>query len=170
MRAGDVAAFEAVFRAWYGELCSFVRLQVGSAESAEEIVQEVFLRVWRARESLDPEQSLRAYLYRAARNTALNQLKRRRLETRWLIEAAAAPIPLATAADQDAQVNELHSALQSALTALPERCRLVFTMSRQQGLTYPEIAAALGISIKTVETQMGRALRTLRERLSAFLP
>src|SRR5262245_51008621 len=170
MREGDVAAFEAAFRAWYGELCSFVRPQMGSAHAAEEIVQEVFLRVWRARASLDPEQSLRAYLYRAARNTALNQLKRRRLETRWLIEAAAAPAPLAVDADQETQVNELQTALQNALESLPERCRLVFTMSRHQGLTYAEIATALGISVKTVETQIGRALKLLRSRLLAFLP
>ena len=170
IRDGDVAAFEAAFRAWYGELCSFVRPQVGSTDSAEEIVQDVFLRLWRARLTLDPSQSLRAYLYRAARNTALNQLKRRQLENRWLNSAAAAGEPTVGAADEDVQLHELSDAVQHTLTLLPERCRLVFTMSRHQGLSYSEIAEALGISIKTVETQMSRALKALRAGLAAFLP
>jgi RNA polymerase sigma-70 factor, ECF subfamily len=170
IRDGDVAAFEAAFHAWYGELCSFVRPQVGSADVAEEIVQETFLRVWRTRLTLDPAQPLRAYLYRAARNTAINQLKRRELESQWLSGAASTTVPRIHAADEELHVHELSNAVQHTLATLPERCRLIFTMSRHQGLSYNEIADALGISIKTVETQMGRALKALRAGLATFLP
>jgi RNA polymerase sigma-70 factor (ECF subfamily) len=171
IRDGDVAAFEIVFRTHYNGLCSFVRQQVGSAEAAEEVVQEVFLNVWRGRGGIDPDQSLRAYLYRAARNTALNQLKRRRLERRWLA-ASAGPTShaISAVADDAVREHELTIAIQQRVASLPERCRLIFTMSREQGLSYAEIAEALGISVKTVETQMGRALKTLRAGLAAFLP
>jgi RNA polymerase sigma-70 factor (ECF subfamily) len=170
IREGDVAAFEIVFRGNYGGLCSFVRQHLGSADAAEEVVQDVFLNVWRGRGGIDPEQSLRAYLYRAARNTALNQLKRRKLEARWLGAAAANPQSSTPLADDAVREQELTIAIQQKVAALPERCRLIFTLSREQGLSYSEIADALGISVKTVETQMGRALKSLRAGLAAFLP
>jgi RNA polymerase sigma-70 factor, ECF subfamily len=167
IRAGETSAFETLFHAHYGELCSFVRAQVGSADVAEEIVQDVLLRVWHNRSRLDPHQSLRQYLYRAARNHALNFLKRRRLETHW--QSASNPTTQnAPAADEAVREHELSTAIGQAVAALPERCRLIFLMSRDQGLSYTEIADVLGLSVKTVETQMGRALKALRANLAAF--
>ncbi len=145
-----------------------MRHQVGSLETAEEIVQDVFLRVWQHRARLDPEGSLKALLYRSCHNAALNHLKHREIEQRWQRQALHAPEPPSAPAESAAQEHELAHAIQHAVAALPERCRLVFLLSRDQGLSYADIARTLGISIKTVETQMGRALKALRGALAAF--
>lgn len=169
IREGDAAAFEIVFRAHYSELCSFVHVQVGSADIAEELVQDVLLRVWNGRAHLDPQQPLRPYLYRAARNHALNYLKRRRVEDRSLHDVTALPAPAVSATDDEVRTHELSGAIDQALAALPERCRLIFMLSRDRGMSYAAIAEALNISPKTVETQMGRALKSLRASLAAFM-
>jgi RNA polymerase sigma-70 factor (ECF subfamily) len=169
IREGDVAAFETAFRLYYARLCGFARQRVGSLATAEEIVQETFLRVWQNRHRLDPEQSLRGYLYRSVLNHALNEMKHRDVENCWLRLETAAKVS-SVPADDTAQTSELAAAVQQTLDNLPARCRLIFTMSRDQGLTYLEIAEALNISIKTVETQMGRALKALRASLAAYLP
>jgi RNA polymerase sigma-70 factor (ECF subfamily) len=165
IRDGSVAAFEGVFRKYFTRLCAVAYAYVGSPEAAEEIVQELFLKLWRQRESLQITDNLQAYLFRAARNASLNHLKHRRVELQWRAREQAGDPPAAPAADAALTEGELSRALAAAIDALPERCRLVFTMSRRQGLSYAEIAEALGISIKTVEVQIGRALKTLRERV-----
>lgn len=169
VRAGDVTALEEAFRTYYSGMCSFVHAQVGSPEVAEDLVQDVFLRVWQSRTRLEVTGSLRALLYRSAHNAALNYLKHRNVESRWLHAATTSQSQPNSVAADPASVSELNDAIDSAVADLPERCRLIFMMSRQQGLSYPEIANALGLSIKTVETQMGRALKALRSRLSPFL-
>jgi RNA polymerase sigma-70 factor (ECF subfamily) len=165
IRNGDVTAFEAAFRTYYRRLCAVVYAFVDSAETAEEIVQDLFLKIWRQRESLQITESLQAYLYQAARNASLNHLKHRRIESRWSERVRAEDPPVAPGADDELAEGELSRAIAAGIAALPERCRLVFTMSRHQGLSYAEIANTLGISVKTVEAQMGRALKSLRERL-----
>lgn len=165
IRAGDAAAFEGVFRAHFKRLCAVVYGYAGSSETAEEIVQELFLKIWRQRESLQITDSLEGYLFRAARNESLNHLKHRRVELRWRAREQASDRPVAPAADQALAEGELSRAIDAAIVALPERCRLVFTMSRRQGLSYAEIAESLGISVKTVEVQIGKALKALRERV-----
>lgn len=168
VRAGDVRALEQAFRACYSSMCSFVCAQVGSAETAEDLVQDVFLRIWQTRERLDANGSLRNLLYRSAHNAAINHLKHRAIEGRW--QRAQLSAAEATSSYHDpASYDEVSTAVDHALAALPERCRLIFTMSRQHGLSYAEIAGALGVSLKTVETQMGRALKSLRAQLSPFL-
>ncbi|MBI4544231.1 MAG: RNA polymerase sigma-70 factor [Gemmatimonadetes bacterium] len=171
LRAGDAAAFEATFREHYLALVRFVRGYVGSSAVAEELVQETFLRLWAARERLDPRGSLRAYIYQAARNQALNHLRHERIERSGeaRLEREA---PAAAAADPPdrPREEELAAAVAQAVAALPERCRLVFQLSRDHGLSYAEIARALGISVKTVETQMGRALQALRHSLERYRP
>jgi RNA polymerase sigma-70 factor (ECF subfamily) len=169
VRAGDVAALEEAFRACYASMCSFVRAQVGSADTAEDLVQDVFMRVWQTRNRLDPNGSLRSLLYRSAHNAALNFLKHRSVESRWLHAAATSPPRIAVGGDDPAAFDELARAVEHALAALPERCRLIFIMSRQQGLSYTDIADVLGLSVKTVETQMGRALKALRAAIATFI-
>jgi len=165
IRNGDTAVFEVVFRTYYRRLCAVAYAHVGSPETAEEIVQDLFLKLWRQRDSLQITDSLQAYLYRAARNASLNHLNHRRIELRWSERVRATDPPVAPAADDELGESELARAIDAGIAALPERCRLVFTMSRRQGLSYAEIADALGISVKTVEAQIGRALKSLREGL-----
>jgi RNA polymerase sigma-70 factor, ECF subfamily len=169
LRQGDEAAFDSIFRTWYAPL---VRLAVGMVREravAEELVQEVMLELWRRRESLDSEGSAQAYLFQSTRNRALNHLRHAQVERRGEPFAAAEESKPATASDQVVE-DEIAVALRQAMDDLPPRCREVFELSRLHNLKYTEIAQTLGVSVKAVEAQMGRALRTLRERLAAWLP
>jgi len=169
LRRGDNAAYEAIFRQWYAPLVATITALLRDRGPAEEVVQDVMLELWRRRESLTLEQSLRAYLFQASRNRALNYLRRLRVESRGEpVIAAAMPTP--EQADSEVRESELRVAIEKAIAGLPDRCREVFELSRIQGLKYSEIATELGISVKTVEAQMGKALRVMREELAAWLP
>lgn len=163
------ADVEALFREYYGPLCGFVRKYVGSLDVAEEVVQELFLRVWELRER-DPRVVItRAYLYTGARNQAIMVLRHERITRDYAAAELREPEPAARGADAAAEEQELAHAMQRAIARLPEKCRLVFTLSRESGLTYPEIAEVLGISVKTVELHMGRALKSLRASLGGVV-
>ena len=167
VRAGEQAAFEIIFRTHYPQLVGLAEAMLRARAAAEDVVQDVMLELWRRRQDLVLETSLRAYLLRATRNRALNQIRHRRVAERARPEAlapAAAP-----SADQDLEERELGRAVARAVSELPERCREVFELSRVHGLKYAEIALVLGISIKTVETQMGKAIRVLRDRLAPWV-
>lgn len=169
IRAGDERALEIVFRAHYGSLAGFVQRYVQAPDVAEELVQDIFLKLWSRREQLTEIESLRTYLFRAVRNQALNWLRRRKLERRWEEEHSEESEPVtAIAADDDASEQEITQAVRYAVDRLPPRCREIFLLSRDGGLTYNEIAKALDISVKTVETQMGRALKALRVSLASW--
>jgi RNA polymerase sigma-70 factor (ECF subfamily) len=169
LRQGDTAAFDAIFRAWYGPLVGTAERMLRDRAVAEELVQEVMLELWRRRESLAADSSAQAYLFQATRNRVLNHLRHLKIEQRSEPEVQST---LASTPHADAVVvqEELDVAIQRAVQALPDRCREVFELSRVHGLKYAEIAKTLGISVKTVEAQMGKALRMLRERLAHWLP
>lgn len=169
IRAGDIDAFETVFRHLAPSLRVFVTRYVDSREVAEDLIQDLFLSIWRQREALELRATLTTYLYTAARNRALNYLKHERVVTRWQrdVPVSAESRP---GIDEDVLEIELALAIQEAIGRLPTRARLMFLMSRQQRMTYVQIAQELGLSVKTVETQMGRALRALRLHLRGFLP
>jgi len=168
LRAGNQQAFDAIFRTYYPRLVAVADSMLHERPAAEDVAQDVMVELWRRRESLLLESSLRAYLFRAVRNRALNQIRHLRVAPRTDIETVTdLAIP---PADRDALEGEMVVALRNAVAGLPERCREVFQLSRVQGLKYAEIATALGISVKTVEAQMGKAIRILRARLAAWLP
>ncbi len=169
LRGGDGEAFDAIFRAYYAPLVGLAEGVLRNRAVAEEVAQDVMLELWRRRETLPVEESLRAYLFRATRNRALNHLRHSRVERRGEPHVATETShrPTAPAALVE---EEIDAALRTAVDDLPERCREVFELSRVHGLRYAEIASALGISVKTVEAQMGKALRILRERLAPWLP
>jgi RNA polymerase sigma-70 factor (ECF subfamily) len=168
IRGGDADALGEVYRAHATGLARFVARLVQSQEAAEEIVQDMFLRIWVRRERLFLDDTLKSYLYRAARNRGLNHLRRRRLEQLWLGRQPREE-PRSPPADAPSDDRALAAAIRAAVDRLPERCRQVFVLSREHGMTYGEIAAVMEISVKTVETQMGRALRALRRSLDGFL-
>ena len=166
VRAGDAAAFEALFRAHYGPLCGFAERYVGSAAIAEELVQDLFADLWARRDTWTPRSSVRAYLFTAVRNRALNLRKRDTLERDWSEQEATAEVhalhqdpPRADAALETA---ELHARLEAAMESLPERCRLVMRLRWREQLGYAEIAEIMGISPKGVENQLARGLKALR--------
>lgn len=135
---------------------------------AEEIVQEVFLYIWERRETWDVRTSAKSYLFAAVRNAATSYLRHERVVRQREAETVELFIRPAATADARVTTAELVAAVQRAVSRLPERCRLIFTLHREQGLTYPEIAEVLDISPKTVEVQMGRALKALRQALAGF--
>ncbi|AKD55207.1 RNA polymerase sigma-70 factor [Spirosoma radiotolerans] len=170
IRDGNERAFESVFRQYYAPLCRYARQLVADPDEAEEEVQAMFLTVWEKRENLAITVSLKAYLYRAVHNRCLNRIKHvsvrneHQEHTRYLGET------LVESPMQTLLGDELSDRLHRAVQKLPEQCRLAFTLSRFEELTYGEIAGQLGISIKTVENQIGKALRILRVELSEYLP
>jgi len=168
VQLGDEGAYDSVFRAWYPILVRVAATLVRDGDAAEEVAQDVMLEFWRRRHVLDATTSLRAYLLRAVRNRALNHLRHLRVRRDSESDVEALYNEPVTS-DQPVVAKELSEAVEIAIRELPPRCREVFQLSRSDGLKYAEIAEALGISQKTVEAQMGKALRILRARLAAWL-
>jgi len=168
LRRGDQAAFDALFRAYYPPLCRYAcSLADGDMDEAEDIVQQAFVRLWEQRETLDIAWSLRAYLYKTVHNRCLNRIRDAKTREQYKIYNAQ------QMEQQEAHTHtpepELVERLQRALATLPEQCRRIFELSRFEELKYREIADQLGISIKTVETQMGKALRLMRVQMADYL-
>jgi len=170
IRAGDVRAFEALFKAHYPGLRAFVDTYVDRATS-EEVIQELFLALWRRRESWSPAGGVRAYLFAGARNQALNVIRQRRSASRSVKEIAAeGEFPGANQSNgtpaQQLSSAEVEAACRKAIHELPESNRLVMLLRWDYGMSHAEIAFILGTSIKGVEAELGRGLRALATRLS----
>lgn len=171
IRAGDRSAFERLFRLHYETLCRFALDYVDHLRIAEDLVQDVFFDLWKERRTLDVERSLKAYLYGATRHRALKHLRREQVREKWAVNGdlrKAAPSGRPDQAGGMVERKEQRQEVKEAIEALPEKRRQIFRLSRHHELTYSEIAVALDISIKTVETQMSRALKFLRERLESL--
>lgn len=166
--AGDRRAFEEVFRAHYRPLCAFAVHYVKDGDKAEDVVQDLFFRLWQDREKTSITTSLKSYLFTSVRNRCLNATKVQN-KVRSLNEDEEDHVD-----DRDHRSEDEHAErsarVNAAIEGLPEERRKVFKLSRHEGLKYHEIAERLGISIKTVENQMGKALKTLREDLSDLMP
>lgn len=170
IRQGDTAAFTALFRETFPALRVYLFHLTGSSAVAEELAQDLFVTLWEGREQLAVHSALTGYLFTSARNAALNYVKHERVTERWAQCVRATSEPTSPSADQRLDDAEVMRAAVAAIDQLPDRCRQIFLLHRTSGRTYGEIAAELGISVKTVETQMARALVALRSALSAFLP
>jgi RNA polymerase sigma-70 factor (ECF subfamily) len=165
---GSPEAFETLFRAYHPGMCSFARRLIGSADVAEDLVQEVFLYIWRHRDAWQVRTSVRQYLYSALRHGALRYLRHERVVQRHAPETISLFDRPPRQADANLTSAETMSLIRAAIARLPERCRLVYTLHREQGLTYAEIAEVMQISPKTVDVQMGRALKSLRRALGSL--
>ncbi len=170
IRIGNEAMFERVFRQFYAPLCGYAGPMLGDADEAEEVVQGVFLTIWERRESLLITTSLKAYLYRAVHNRCLNRLNQQSVRAGHREQVAAELYTDAASPAQPLLTAELSARLQRAIGQLPEQCRKVFELSRFEELSHKEIADRLGVAVKTVENQVGKALRILRTELSDYLP
>lgn len=174
IRAGDEAAFTALFRDYYPGLCTYIHAYVQSGALAEELVMDIFRKLWEGRERWVVRSTVRAYLFSAAYNAAISYLRHQRHEN-GLVRAVSASV-LETPAlghgptgpAESLERAELAAAIARVVAELPERCRAVVLLWWQQDLKYAEIAAALGISVKTVESHLTRAAKILRERLMIF--
>lgn len=164
----DKQAFELIFETTYAVLCGISFRVTKSAESAEEIVDDVFCSFWKNRKKINIAMSFTPYLIASVRNRSLDYLRKLKNEKSSALEVASGVASSETIASDLLAYQELNNHIVAAIQSLPPQCRLIFTMSREQDLTYKEIADKLGISIKTVDTQMGRALKHIRNELKAF--
>lgn len=182
IKSGDKDAFAELYQKHYSELCNFIFNYVEAEAICEELVQDLFLKVWNSRNRFNPEFGLKSYLYKAARNIALDYLRHRKTEKKYLnihkIEREnewrsqklkQTEVILQNASSSVLKGQELSEIVEVAIEQLPESRRIIFLLSREDGLTYSEIASVLDISVKTVETQMGRSLKTLRSVLSEHI-
>lgn len=170
IRQGDERAYEAVFRQHYAPLCRYARQFLPDPDEAEEEVQAMFLALWEKRDGLFITTSFKSYLFRAVHNRCLNRIKHFAIRDEHRQHTLYAGEATAESPANTLLGDELAERLQVAIQKLPEQCRLAFTLSRFDELKYQEIADQLGISIKTVENQIGKALRILRTELSDYLP
>ncbi|MBX6333679.1 MAG: RNA polymerase sigma-70 factor [Gemmatimonadaceae bacterium] len=174
LRAGEENAIALLFERYYEALCAFAIAYTSSGAEAEEVVDDVFLHLWEARERLEIRDSVKGYLYMATRNRALNHARHVRAERRWIDAAWEPDDPPGMGQALPSVEDELHAAefvraVRDAVDRLPPRCRQVFLLHRQHGLTYTEIGTALEISPRTVENLIARSLRHLRKGLAHFL-
>lgn len=161
--------FEQLFKVHYKALHAYANMILKDLDTAEEIVQNMFLRFWEKRDLLNVETSIKAYLYKCIYNDSLNYLKHEKVKTKYQDFRKNTTNQLSESAAAKVELSELHFNLRESLNDLPEQCRTIFQMSRFEELKYREIADQLGISIKTVENQMGKALKILRLKLVDFL-
>jgi len=171
IRAGDERAFELMFHAYYDELYRYVISFLGERDAAEDVIQLVFARIWQNRETWNVRGPLRHYLLVAARCGAVSHIRhdavRRRAAPLLTIEASSQGSP--PVADAEYEAEELRRRFTRALDTLPPRAREAFVLSRTEGLTYDQVALRMGISIRTVETHVGRVLAALRKVLTVVV-
>ena len=162
------ASFEHLFKTHYNALHAYAQMMLKDEDLAEEIVQGMFLKFWEKRLNLQI-QSIKAYLYKCVYNDSLNYLKQEKTKIKYQQFTLHTMNTEHESAASKIELTELQKRLSIALNQLPEQCRTIFQMSRFEELKYREIAERLGLSIKTVENQMGKALKILRLRLADFL-
>ena len=160
--------FERLFKSHFGPLQAYAFTFTRDTTEAEEIVQQVFLKVWERKEKIDMREPLTPYLYRAVYNESLNYLKHLKVKDRHRMQVQ--PVAMhATLTTEQIDARELEQKLMRSINELPEQCRTVFQLSRFEQLKYNEIADKLGISVKTVENHMSKAIKKLKASLDAFL-
>jgi RNA polymerase sigma-70 factor (ECF subfamily) len=170
LTAGDINAYEMLFKTYYKPLCNYAYTFIPDKDEAEEIVQSTFLSVWEKRTTLQIQTSVKPYLYAMVRNACLNVIKHEKIKQKHATEELALGQEGYESISQTVYGSELERQIQRAMEKLPEQCRLVFKLSRFEELKYAEIATELNISVKTVENQMGKALKIMREQLRDYLP
>ncbi|KAA9331724.1 RNA polymerase sigma-70 factor [Adhaeribacter soli] len=163
LAAGDQATLQLLFKTFYNDLYKFTWKFVRNQEVAEELTQDIFIYLWENRETLQINSAVKAYLYTMARNRAFNYLKSR--VARMSVVSDEVPetyAALSQTPEEELSQQELEKLVSEGIEQLPEKCRIVFNLSRQEGLSYQQIADELQISPKTVEAHMSTALKKLR--------
>ncbi len=169
LQRGDKKVFSELFNAFYEPLCRFCMQKGLGREHAEEIVQDVFVKLWIRRDTLQINTSISAYLYRMALNSLINQKKHQTVRSDYQAHVLAFR-PLDNDQGQAVAENEIRRLAANAVAGMPEKRRMVYELSRKEGLKYSEIAEAMGISVKTVEAHLSAALDHMRLHLKDYLP
>ncbi len=167
VRAGDERAFDILYKRYWKKLLLQALVRLGSTQSAEEVVQTVFINLWRRRRSTELKYSFRTYITAALKYEILRELAQRKERARK--EAGHLYVVEDNSTAEWLSYEQLRNSIESEINLLPEKCRLVFRLSREQGLTEREIAQSLSISPKTVQAHMGKALKQLRSSLRQLI-
>jgi RNA polymerase sigma-70 factor (ECF subfamily) len=165
---GDHHSFKVLYQKYAPKLYGFSRKYLNSDEDAEEIVQEVFLRIWEKRENVDESQSFSSYIFQAAKHRIFNGFRKKVNEQAYLDFVVYANDASSNFTDMEVEYQEIKSKAEAVISAMPPKRQEIFRLSREQGLKNKEIAEKLQISIKTVENQMSQALKFLREELMDY--
>jgi RNA polymerase sigma-70 factor (ECF subfamily) len=161
----DQAAFENLFRTYFPPLMSFARKFLVDEDDAREVVQKVFINLWEKRKEVQTGTSLKSYLFTSVHNRSLNVIRDRKKFSLGEMPDVAGDWDVS----KGIEAMELEEKIRSVIEGLPEKCREIFELNRFEGLKYSEIADHLGISVKTVENQISKALKILREKLSTYM-
>mgnify|MGYP000891241242 CR=1 FL=1 len=162
IRQGDIKQFESLFRSSYVSLVKYAKSFVKDHDTAEEIVQDLFVRIWSDRDKIRIRTTLNGYLFRAVHNRCLHLMEHKKVVDKHEKEIIRDKETNAGNTSELVQYNDLRTAVAGILERLPERCGKIFCMNRFEGMTYTDIAVRLGISVKTVEADMSKALKEFR--------
>jgi RNA polymerase sigma-70 factor, ECF subfamily len=168
IREGDQKAFESLYRFYYPRLGQFLMRYVKCQRAAEDIIHNVFYKIWINRTRLEPNGTLKAYLYTAVRNEALNYLEYEQIRDHSDIDDHTDLQTSESCPEKEIEHKEFKEAVLHVVGQLPKRQRLIFQMHRSDQMTYKTIASVLDISINTVQTQMSRSIKFLSEKLAHF--
>jgi len=164
IKAGESLAYDTLFKKYYAYLCMIVYRMTQDKNRAEDVVQDVMLELWRKRESIEINNAVKSYLHRSVRNKTLNLIRDDKMKfegDEQLLEVASkesSPILMM-------QGDDLAETIRKTYEKLPEKCRIVFSLVKYEGLSYKETAKQLEISVKTVENQISKALKIFRKAL-----
>ncbi|MEM9820416.1 MAG: RNA polymerase sigma-70 factor [Bacteroidota bacterium] len=165
LRSNDRDALQLLFRNYYPAICRSIYRYHKDPQVVEDIAQDLFLKIWEKRHRIQIKSSLQAYLHRMAVNESIDYLRKiKRLEQKKSMPQAMA-VSTMPSAEEEYLGLELQERINACINALPPRCQLIFKLSRYEEMTYKQIAEQLEISVKTVENQMGKALKILRGQL-----
>ena len=168
IKKGDIKAFEQLFRLYYSPLCWYATSIVGNRETAEEIIEDLFYTIWKEKERLNIFRSVKSYLYTAAWNGCLLHHRQRQKDEELQRKMLQATPTYTSSPEDEAEFEELQKLVDGCIAQMTERCRNIFLMHRDEGLKYAEIAIQLGISVKTVEANMSKALASLRKEIETY--
>lgn len=170
LKNGDKSVFEDLYRQYYTPLCYYCVKYVERVEDAEELVQDVFFKLWEKHGEIEINSSINAYLHRAVQNNALNHINKQKIVNRFMVSQDNNINLSFDDGQKKLEDDELRIVLKKAILELPEKRREIFELSRYDGLKYSNIAEQLSISVKTVESQMTKALKHLRVVLKDYTP
>jgi RNA polymerase sigma-70 factor (ECF subfamily) len=169
LRAGNRQVFEEIFNTWYDPLVRYCMQRLFNQEDAEEIVQDIFIKLWVRRKELNYSPSIKSYLYRTALNRIINFKEHQQVRNAHRTHVLAASNYIS---DDSSSINakEIQWLAAEAVNSMPKKRKMVYELSRRDGLNYAEIAEKMGVSVKTVEAHLTAALVQLRTHLKDYLP
>ncbi len=166
IRGGDIRQFESLFRSSYVSLVRYAQSLIKDRDTSEEIVQDLFVKLWQEKAKINIESSLNGYLFRSVHNRCLHYIDHKKVVLRHAGEMSLSTPDGPQTPSDILDYKELQAKVARVIEKLPERCGEIFYMSRFEGLKYSEIAERLSISVKTVESNMGKALKEFRRELT----